>query len=163
VSRPSGCVSSVADVVTAVVAGAPPGPPGQEPGEVGQHHGPDESNTSGPWHPCLGLVSTTKPEGADDSPMRPVFDALRKDLLVLDPTVTEEFLKLYVAYQAETTFVEVRDSRGTSPASAGGQWKRRGSARLHRRLPCIMGLIRQAFEKQMGGDELASPLPAAGV
>jgi predicted transport protein len=26
-------------------------------------------------------------------------------------------------------------------------------------LPYVMGLVRQAFDKQMGGDELATPLP----
>lgn len=35
-------------------------------------------------------------------PMRAVFDAFRKQVLALDPCVTEEFLKLYVAYKAET-------------------------------------------------------------
>ena len=38
---------------------------------------------------------------------RELFDALRKELLALDPCVTEEFLKLYVAYKAETNFVDV--------------------------------------------------------
>lgn len=40
-------------------------------------------------------------------PMREVFDAFRKEVLGLDPCVTEEFLKLYVAYKAETNFVDV--------------------------------------------------------
>ena len=31
----------------------------------------------------------------------------RKEVLALDPCVTEEFLKLYVAYKAETNFVDV--------------------------------------------------------
>ena len=38
---------------------------------------------------------------------RELFDALRKELLALDPCVTEEYLKLYVAYKAETNFVDV--------------------------------------------------------
>src|ERR1039458_6542015 len=44
---------------------------------------------------------------AEGTAMRPVFDALRKEILALDPAVTEEFLKLYVAYKAETNFVDV--------------------------------------------------------
>ena len=39
--------------------------------------------------------------------MRPVFDAFRTAVLALDPCVNEEFLKLFVAFQAETNFVEV--------------------------------------------------------
>jgi hypothetical protein len=31
-----------------------------------------------------------------------VFEAFRKEVLALDPCVGEEFLKLYVAYKAET-------------------------------------------------------------
>ena len=38
---------------------------------------------------------------------RRVFEAFRKQVLALDPCVTEEFLKLYVAYKAETNFVDV--------------------------------------------------------
>src|SRR6185369_13532034 len=40
-------------------------------------------------------------------PLRDIFDAFRKEVLALDPCVTEEFLKLYVAYKAETNFVDV--------------------------------------------------------
>ena len=38
---------------------------------------------------------------------RELFEVLRKELLALDPCVTEEFLKFYVAYKAETNFVDV--------------------------------------------------------
>jgi len=40
-------------------------------------------------------------------PMRVLFEALRKEVLALDPCVNEEFLKPYVAYKAETNFVDV--------------------------------------------------------
>jgi len=40
-------------------------------------------------------------------PLREVFEAFRKQVLALDACVTEEFLKLYVAYKAETNFVDV--------------------------------------------------------
>ncbi|MGH8603327.1 MAG: DUF5655 domain-containing protein, partial [Gammaproteobacteria bacterium] len=39
--------------------------------------------------------------------LRELFEAFRKQVLALDPCVTEEFLKLYVAYKAETNFVDV--------------------------------------------------------
>src|SRR5438552_1118557 len=38
---------------------------------------------------------------------RPLFEAFRKEVLALDTCVSEEFLKLYVAYKAETNFVDV--------------------------------------------------------
>ena len=40
-------------------------------------------------------------------PMREIFEAFRKQVLDIDPVVREEFLKLYVAYKAETNFVDV--------------------------------------------------------
>ncbi len=39
--------------------------------------------------------------------MRPIFEAFRKAVLALDPRVSEEILKLYVAYKSETNFVDV--------------------------------------------------------
>ena len=44
---------------------------------------------------------------APGSPFRPLFDMFRKEVLALGPVVTEEFLKHYVAYKAETNFVDV--------------------------------------------------------
>ena len=44
---------------------------------------------------------------AADSRMRPLFETFRKEVLALDPCVSEEMLKLYVAYKAETNFVDV--------------------------------------------------------
>ena len=38
--------------------------------------------------------------------LRPLFEMFRKEVLALDPCITEEFLKLYVAYKAETNFVD---------------------------------------------------------
>ena len=38
---------------------------------------------------------------------RNLFDELRKAVLALDPCVTEEFLKRYIAYKAETNFIDV--------------------------------------------------------
>ncbi len=110
-----------------------------------------------------------------DSLMRPIFEALRKEVVALDPCVSEEFLKLYVAYKAETNFVdvipqakrlrlslnvdfpEIYDPKGLSRDVTNlGRWGNGnveiGIASLED-LPYVMGLIRQAFEKQMGGIE----------
>lgn len=107
------------------------------------------------------------------SPMRELFEAFRKEVLALDPCVTEEFLKLYVAYKAETNFVdvvpqakrlrlslntafhEIEDPKGLCKDVTGlGRWGNGdvevGLASLDE-LPYVMGLVRQSFEKQMGG------------
>ena len=105
-------------------------------------------------------------------PLHLVFEAFRKQVLALDPCVTEEFLKLYVAYKAETNFVdivpqakrlrltlnmafpEINDPRGICKDVSGlGRWGNGdvevGLSSLEE-LPNIMGLVRQSFEKQMG-------------
>lgn len=105
-------------------------------------------------------------------PMREVFEAFRKQVLALDPCVTEEFLKLYVAYKAETNFVdvvpqakrlrlsinmafpEISDPKGICKDVSGlGRWGNGdvevGLASLEE-LPYVMGLVRQSLEKQMG-------------
>lgn len=103
---------------------------------------------------------------------RELFEAFRKEVLALDPVVTEEFLKLYVAYKAETNFVDVvpqarrlrlslnmpfpdiSDSRGMCKDVSGlGRWGNGdvevGLSSLDE-LPYVIGLVRQAFERQMG-------------
>ncbi len=112
---------------------------------------------------------------AQDSPMRPLFETLRKEVLALDPCVTEEILKLYVAYKAETNFVDVvpqksrlrlalnlrfhelHDPRGLAKDVTNlGRWGN-GDVEVAMSqledLPYVMGLVRQAFEKQMGNDD----------
>ena len=104
--------------------------------------------------------------------MWPVFEAFRKSVLSLDSCVSEEFLKLYVAYKAETNFVDVvpqqsrlrlslnlrfhelHDPRGLARDVTNlGRWGN-GDAEVALsavdELPYVMGLVRQAFEKQMG-------------
>ena len=44
---------------------------------------------------------------AKDAAMYPIFEVLRQEVLALDQVVSEEFLKLYVAYKAETNFVDI--------------------------------------------------------
>ena len=107
-------------------------------------------------------------------PIREVFELFRKQVLELDPVVKEEFLKLYVAYKAETNFVdvvpqakrlrlsfnipfpEINDPKGICHDVSGlGRWGNGdvevGLTTLDD-LPYVMGLVRQAFEKQMGDD-----------
>ena len=103
---------------------------------------------------------------------RELFEAFRKEVLALDPAVSEEFLKLYVAYKAETNFVDVvpqakrlrlslnmpfadiNDPRSMCKDVTGvGRWGNGdvevGFTSLEE-LPYIMGLVRQSFERQMG-------------
>jgi len=105
-------------------------------------------------------------------PMRVLFDAFRKEVLALDDCVTEEFLKYYVAFKAVTNFVdvvpqvkrlrltlnlgfhEIVDSKGVCNDVTGhGRWGN-GDVDVplnsHSELPYVMGLVRQAFEAQMG-------------
>ena len=118
------------------------------------------------------------PHLLEGSPMRPLFEIFRKEVVALDPVVSEEILKLYVAYKAETNFVDVIPQRGrlllslnlpfhelNDPKSLArdvtnlGRWGN-GDAEVgletQDELPYILGLVRQAFERQMGegnGDE----------
>jgi len=105
-------------------------------------------------------------------PMRDLFEAFRKQVLTLDPCVTEEFLKIYIAYKAETNFVDVVPQKNrlllminmqyyelSDPRNIArdvtnlGRWGNGdievGLNKLEE-LPYVMGLVRQAFEKQMG-------------
>jgi len=115
-------------------------------------------------------------EGSDmyGNKVRKLFDELRKRILALDPCVTEEFLKLYVAYKAETNFVDIvpqakrlrlslnmafpdiNDPEGICRDVTGrGRWGN-GDVEIGLErpedIPYVMGLIRQSFEKQMGND-----------
>ncbi len=111
-------------------------------------------------------------------PMHELFLEFRKQVLALDPCVTEEYLKLYVAYKAETNFVdivpqakrlllvlnmefaEITDPKGICRDVTGlGRW---GNGDVEVRLssveelPYVIGLVRQSFERQMGnGNENA--------
>ena len=109
------------------------------------------------------------------SPMRPLFEKFRKEVLALDPGISEEFLKLYVAYKADTNFVDVIPQRNRmrltlnvrfhelhDPKNVArdvtnlGRWGN-GDAEIGlssaEELPYVLGLVRQAFEKQLGSGE----------
>ena len=104
--------------------------------------------------------------------MAALFQDLRQRIVAIDPCVTEEFLKLYVAYKAETNFVdvvpqakrlrlslnlgfhEIDDPKGLCvDVSNLGRWGN-GDVEVGlssaEQLPYVMGLIRQAFDHQMG-------------
>ena len=106
---------------------------------------------------------------------RELFEAFRVQVLALDECVTEEFLKLYVAYKAETNFVdivpqasglrlslnldfpEIDDPRGMCKDVTNlGRWGNGNvEVRLekHEDLTYIVGLVRQSLEKQMGEED----------
>jgi predicted transport protein len=108
----------------------------------------------------------------ETEPIKSLFNEFRLQVLALDPCVTETFLKLYVAYKAETNFVDVvpqakrlrlslniafsdiDDPKGLCrDVTAIGRWGN-GDVELGissiEELPYAMGLVRQAFESQMG-------------
>lgn len=107
-----------------------------------------------------------------NSPMRGLFEAFRKEVLALDPGVIEEFHKYYIAYKAETNFVdvvpqakklrltlnlpfsEISDPRGICRDVSGiGHWGN-GDVEIYLsepdELPYVIGLVRQSFERQTG-------------
>lgn len=113
-----------------------------------------------------------------NSPVRPLFDVFRKEVLALDECVTEEVRKLYVAYKAETNFVDVIPQKSrlrlvlnmrfhelNDPKQIGknvtdiGRWGN-GDVEVDYddpdQIPYVMSLVRQSFEKQMGDGGLDS-------
>ena len=124
----------------------------------------------------VGYNLDDHPNLADGSATRDLFNALRKEVLALDPCVTKEFLKYYIAYRSETNFVdivpqksrlrlslnmpfhELHDPRGMSRDVTNlGRWGNGdidvGISEMGD-LPYVMGLVRQAFEKQMSNGEV---------
>jgi uncharacterized protein with ParB-like and HNH nuclease domain/predicted transport protein len=106
--------------------------------------------------------------------IREVFEAFRKEVLALDPCVNEEFSKLYVAYKAETNFVDVIPQQKRlllslnmkfpdledpkhlcRDVTAMGRW---GNGDVEVPLaslgdvPYVIGLVRQSFDQQMGNN-----------
>lgn len=101
-----------------------------------------------------------------------LFEAFRREVLSLDECVTEEFLKRYVAYKAETNFVDVvPQARGLrltinmkfadiidprkvckNTAHVGRLGNGEVEARLNELgdLSYVVGLVRQSLEKQLG-------------
>ena len=111
---------------------------------------------------------------AEGSHTRHIFEEFRREVLAIDPCVSEEFLKLYVAYKAETNFVdavpqatrmsltlnmgfhELHDPKGMARDVTGiGRWGN-GDVEIPlanlEDLPYVTGLVRQAYEKQIGDE-----------
>ncbi len=106
--------------------------------------------------------------------VRELFQNLRGEILSIDPAVTEIVRKYYIAYKAETNFVdiipqanslnlainmpfeELRDPRGLAEDVTGVGFWGNGSIRLPftnaSDLKYTMYLIRQSFDKQMAAD-----------
>lgn len=63
------------------------------------------------YHPKVsrytGYSLSDHPQLAPGSAIRSLFEEFRQAVLALDPGITEEILKLYIAYKAETNFVDV--------------------------------------------------------
>lgn len=107
-------------------------------------------------------------------PRRALFEKFSAEVQALDPGITRQFLKLYVAFKSETNFVDVvpqkarlrlslnipmealHDERGLAwDVSGKGHWGN-GPTEVgldeESDLGYIVGLVRQAFEYQMGGE-----------
>jgi predicted transport protein len=104
-------------------------------------------------------------------PIRVLFEALRGQIMALDPAVTETFLKLYAAYKAEENFVSVipqsarlklmlnmpfadlQDAKGICRDVTNISHWATGHVELDlgtiADLPYVMGLVRQAYEWRM--------------
>ena len=107
----------------------------------------------------------------DGGAVRPLFKIFRKAVTALDPCVTEEFLKHYVSYKAETNFVDLeaqakqlklwlnlqfqelydprRLARDVTNLGHLGIGDVEVTFRMPEELPYVMSLVRQALEKQM--------------
>lgn len=104
--------------------------------------------------------------------MHTLFEALRQAVLALSPCVNEEFLKFYVAYKAETNFVDVEpQAKGlrlylnmpfeeiddpknlcqnmTNIGHLGNGCIKIGISSV-KEIPYVISLIRQSFDRQMG-------------
>jgi len=126
----------------------------------------------------VGYTLDDHPNLAPNSPIRAVFEEFRGAVLALDPCISEDILKLYVAYKAETNFVDVvpqrsrlrlslnlqfhelSDPRGLAKDVTNlGRWGN-GDAEVGLsntgELPYVMGLVRQAFEKQMNDETVGT-------
>ena len=118
------------------------------------------------------------PSVAEGGSMHPLFEALRKEVLALDPCVVEEIVKSYIAYKAETNFLDVvaqakrlrlslnmkfhelhdekKIARDMTNIGHYGNGDVEIAISAVEELPYVMGLVRQAYEKQMADAESAT-------
>lgn len=114
----------------------------------------------------------------DGHPMRPLFEAFRREVLALDPCVYESIFKIYIAFKAETNFVDVvpqkkqlilslnmrfhelDDPRHVAKDTTGVATWGNGDVEVrlsrHDELPYALGLVRQSVERQLGELEIDS-------
>lgn len=122
-------------------------------------------------HPYLSMSNASY-----SKEVRELFEALRKEIIAIDPVVNEEILKRYIAYKAETNFVDIvplsknlkltlnmpfsdiNDPKGICmDVTDLGRW---GNGDIQVTLsnvediPYIMGLVRQSFNRQMGEERI---------
>ena len=139
------------------------------PPETLEEHQPNARQTTNYTindHPFLAEESTT----------RSLFESLRQELLALDECVLEEFLKHYIAYKAESNFVDVTPQKNRLRLSLNmpfhelhdpraiakditnlGRWGNGDIEMFYDKpedISYILGLVRQAFEKQMRDAEI---------
>jgi len=122
-----------------------------------------------------GYSLADHPTVAEGGPMEELFHALRREILALDPCMTEEIVKSYIAYKAETNVVDIvaqarqlrlslnmkfhdlRDPKGIARdmTSIGhyGNGDVEVAIKSVDELPYVVGLIRQSLEQQMAGVE----------
>lgn len=107
----------------------------------------------------------------DRSDVKALFEALRTEILALDTSVSETVLKYYIAFKAETNFVdvipkarwlrlslnlkfsEIVDPQGMATDITGkGRWGN-GDVSINFKkideLPYVIGLIKQSLAKQL--------------
>jgi uncharacterized protein with ParB-like and HNH nuclease domain/predicted transport protein len=123
----------------------------------------------------VGYSLADHPTVAEGGPMEELFQALRREILALDPCITEEIVKSYIAYKAETNVVDIvaqarqlrlslnmkfhdiRDPKGIARdmTSIGhyGNGDVEVAIKSVDELPYVVGLIRQSLEQQMAGLE----------
>jgi uncharacterized protein with ParB-like and HNH nuclease domain/predicted transport protein len=104
-----------------------------------------------------------------------LFQALTKEVMSLDPCITREFLKLYVAFKAETNFMDVvpqakrlllmlnmsfselddpkKMARDVTNLGRWGNGDVEVPFESIDELPYVVGLVRQSLEKQLGNGE----------
>ena len=115
------------------------------------------------------------PTVCDGGPMQPLFQKLQKEILSLDPCMTEEIVKSYIAYKAETNVVDIvaqarrlrlslnmkfhdlRDPKGIARDVTNIGHFGNGDVEVAiddpEQLPYVVGLIRQSLELQMAGPD----------
>ena len=122
-----------------------------------------------------GYTLSDYPNLVEGSPMGQLFDEFRKEVLALDECVREEVRKHYIAYKAETNFVsvyplveslnlilnlaisELHDTKGKAMGIDGLARGLPGDVKVNvdssEDIRYVIGLVRQALDKQMSDSE----------